>query len=84
MHDLHVADKIMKLVLEKARENKFTKVLALSVELGEIIEHESEINADNLTFNLEMLFAGTIAEGADVSIKKIKGPSWKLVEISGN
>lgn len=72
----------MKLVLEKAKENKLTKVTALMVELGEIVEHESEINADNLKFNLEMLFKGTSAEGADVLIKKIKGPSWKLVSIS--
>ncbi|MFA6382702.1 MAG: hydrogenase/urease maturation nickel metallochaperone HypA [Candidatus Buchananbacteria bacterium] len=84
MHDLHAADQILKLVLEKANENKLSKVTKIIIELGSMVEHGEEINADNLAFNLKLLAKNTPAEGAKIEIKKVQGQSWKLVEIEGD
>ena len=55
MHDLHAADQILKLVLEKANDNKLIKVKKIIIELGSVVEHGEEINAENLVFNLKLL-----------------------------
>jgi len=83
MHDLHAADQILKLVLDKANENKLLSVKKIFIELGSMVEHGEEINADNLIFNLKLLAKNTPAKGAEVVVEKTKGDSWKLVEIEG-
>lgn len=83
MHDLHEANKIIKLVLEKAKENNFKKVGKIVLELGQIIEHGQTITPENLRFNLEMLSKETIAKDADIVISDSKNDYWKLVEIEG-
>jgi Zn finger protein HypA/HybF involved in hydrogenase expression len=83
MHDLHEANKILKLILDYASKNKLSKVTTAVIELGSIIEHGDEISAENLEFNLKMLAKNTIAEGLNVDIKKGKGNGWVLKEIKG-
>jgi len=84
MHDLHAADKILKLVLEEANKNNLLKVKKIIIELGSIVEHGDEINPENLKFNLTMLAKNTPAKDAEIIIKKVKGTTWKLVEIEGD
>ncbi len=83
MHDLHLADKIHKLVLEKAKENNCQKVSEIVVELGFIKEHGEDILPENLKYNLELLNKKTIAENAKIQIKKVDGKEnyWSLREI---
>ncbi|MCX6739718.1 MAG: hypothetical protein NTZ49_00635 [Candidatus Parcubacteria bacterium] len=83
MHDLHEADKILKIILNYAEKNKLHKVLSAVIELGSIIEHGDEISPQNLVFNLQMLSKNTIAEGMNVEIVKFRGDSWILKEIEG-
>lgn len=83
MHDLHVADRILKVALEYAAKNKLKKITVISVELGTVVEHGEEINPDNLKFNLQLLAKNTPAQGAQIKIGKIKGESWNLKEIEG-
>lgn len=83
MHDLHLANKVHKLILEQARENHLHSVKRIAIELGVISEHGADITSENLEFNLNLLNQGTIADGAEIIIKKIKGNSWNLLEISG-
>ena len=54
MHDLHAADKILKVVLDKAAEKNLMRVDKILIELGSIIEHGDEINPDNLKFNIKI------------------------------
>jgi len=84
MHDLHAADQILKLVLEKAIENKLLQVKKIVIELGSMVEHGQDLNADNLAFNIKLLAQSTLAKGTEVIIKKVEGNSWKLVEIEGD
>ncbi|MFA5188057.1 MAG: hydrogenase/urease maturation nickel metallochaperone HypA [Patescibacteria group bacterium] len=83
MHDLHLANQIMKLILEYAQKNKLKKVTGAVIGLGQITEHGSEIAPENLEFNLKMLAQNTLAEDLNVEIKIIKGDSWVLNEIIG-
>lgn len=83
MHDLHEADRVLKLVLEHAERNKLKEVTKIVIGLGSVIEHGSEIDPENLKFNMHLLAKETKAENAEVVIKKINGAAWKLDEIEG-
>ena len=83
MHDLHEADRVLKLVLEHAERNKLKEVTKIVIGLGSVIEHGSEIDPENLKFNIGLLARGTKAENVEVVIKKINGAAWKLDEIEG-
>jgi Zn finger protein HypA/HybF involved in hydrogenase expression len=83
MHDLHEADKILKVVLAKANENNLKQVDKIEVNLGQIEEHGEIINPDNLSFNMKNLAKGTIAEHAEINITEIGGDMWELVSIEG-
>jgi len=83
MHDLHLADKIHRLILEKARENELNKIILIVIEIGFIEEHGEDVSAENLKFNLKMLNENSIAKDAEIKIKKLKRRSgyWQLKEI---
>ena len=83
MHDLHVADKVFKLAMKEAKENKLKELKKIELELGSVIEHGDEINDSNLVFNIGMLSEGTMANGVKVTVKRVPGNSWKLISISG-
>jgi len=83
MHDLHEANKILKVILDYAAKNKLKKVTKAVIELGSIIEHGDEILPENLEFNIRMLAQNTLAEDLVINIKKVRGDSWVLKEIVG-
>ncbi len=83
MHDLHVADLVLKVVIETSKTNKFSQVSQINLELGTVIEHGAAINPENLQFNIGMLARGTVAEKAEVTIKEVSGNNWKLISIKG-
>lgn len=83
MHDFHAANKILHSALEYAQKNHLKKITKMVIELGEIEEHGAIIAPLNLKFNLNLLTGKTIAEGAKIQIKKIKGDYFKLKEIQG-
>lgn len=83
MHDLHLANQILKIILDYAQKNDLKKVSKAKIELGSIVEHGDEINPENLEFNLKILAKNTLAQGLDIEIFKIKGSNWVLKEIIG-
>jgi Zn finger protein HypA/HybF involved in hydrogenase expression len=84
MHDLHLADKILKQILGSAVANNFIIVKNVWIELGPVVEHGAEIDPENLKFNLGMLAQGTPAEDARFIIKKISDEGkYKITEIEG-
>lgn len=74
MHDLHLANQIVKLAQEHARGKKIKDI---AIELGDIFEHGENITPKNLKYNINLLLPD-----ANVKIKKINGNIWKLVEIA--
>ena len=83
MHDFHLADQILKIVLEHAEKNNFEQIKKIELELGSILEHGEYISPENLIFNFKLLAKNTSAENAELNIKKVAGDSWKLVYIDG-
>ena len=81
MHDMHLAQQILKIVLEYAEKNNLKNIKKIELELGSILEHDEVISPENLIFNFKLLSKNTIAQNAELEIKKIKGDSWKLVSI---
>ena len=81
MHDLHEADKILKLILAKAEAKGLKKVKQAKIKLGRIIEHGETILPDNLKFNIKMLAKQTMAEGLELLIEEIGENFWELEEI---
>ncbi len=83
MHDLHVADKVIKQVLDVAEQNKLNRVREIKIELGEVIEHGDRITPENLIFNIEMLAKGGVAEGAKITIESVESDHFAVTEIEG-
>ena len=84
MHDWHLANEILKTVLEHANKNGLKNVSRVDIELGSILEHGEYISSENLIHNFKLLAENTIAKDANLEIKKIKGTVWKLKEVEGN
>jgi len=84
MHDLHLADQILKISLEYAQKNGLKKITSIKIELGDIVEHGERITPENLRFNFNLLSKNTLAQGAELLIVPVKGELWRLVEIKGS
>jgi Zn finger protein HypA/HybF involved in hydrogenase expression len=83
MHDFHLADTILKTVLEYADKNGFKNIKKIELELGSILEHGEYISPENLIFNFKLLAKNTLTENAELDIKKVSGDEWKLISIEG-
>lgn len=84
MHDLHAADLILKMSLEKAAQNNLKEIKKIVIELGSVVEHGAQIDPNNLIFNLKLLAANSLAKNAEIIIHPAKNNTWKLVEIEGD
>ncbi|KKR07041.1 MAG: hypothetical protein UT32_C0015G0025 [Parcubacteria group bacterium GW2011_GWC2_39_14] len=84
MHDIHVANKVYKLVLEYAQKTGLKIVKKVEIDLGSITEHGANISAENLEFNLKMLGRDFFPDDVQINISKVTGSDWKLVSISGD
>lgn len=83
MHDIHVANKVYKLVMESAKSNGIDVVKKIEIDLGSIVEHGADITAENLDFNLKMLGEKAFDKNIEIKINRVDGNDWKLVSISG-
>ena len=67
MHEMSLAEGILKIALEYAEENEAKKVEEIGLLIGEM----SGVVVDSLDFGFKMLAKGTIAEGAKLVVKEI-------------
>jgi len=85
MHEWALADAIVRTVLDYARKEGADRVKAVRVVLGELQDVDGEI----VKFAMEQMFAGTIAEGAEIIFEEEEaafrcrscGNEWKLKEV---
>jgi len=68
MHELSLADGILKTVLQAAEKEGATKIKSIKIEMGEILL----VNAEQLTFCFDVISKDTIAEGAELDITYLK------------
>jgi len=83
MHDFHLAQQILKTVLDYAIKNGLKNITKIEMKLGSILEHGEYISSENLIHNFKLLAKKTIAKNAELKIKKTKGDKWKLISIEG-
>lgn len=67
MHELGVAQQMVSIALEYARQNNAAHITEFYIEMSQAVD-ESE---DSLRFHLENVSQGTIAEGARFEIKRV-------------
>jgi len=68
MHEFSISNEIVRNVLDTAKENDGKRVLSIQLEIGEL----ALLNVEQVTFWIQELFKGTVAEGAKVEVKTIK------------
>jgi hydrogenase nickel incorporation protein HypA/HybF len=75
MHEMHLLKDLLADVLKAGEENDAKKITKVYITMGEY----TEINPEILTFFFAEHSKGTIAEGAEVEIKKSPTRELRLV-----
>ena len=78
MHDFHFANQIVKTAQDYAARHNLSQITKIVIELGDIAQHQENITAANLEYNIKLLMPVE-----EVEIKKINGDMWKLISIEG-
>ena len=68
MHEFSISSEIVQTVIDTAEKNRGKKVLSIYLEIGEL----TLLNLEQITFWIQELFKGSVAEGAKVKVKTIK------------
>ena len=68
MHEFSISSEIVKNVLDTAEKNHGKKVVLIQLEIGEL----TLLNLEQVTFWIQELFKGSVAEGAKIKVKIIK------------
>ncbi|MBR2215019.1 MAG: hydrogenase maturation nickel metallochaperone HypA [Selenomonadaceae bacterium] len=67
MHEMALAEGILKIALDYAAENEASKINEVGLLIGEM----SGVELEALEFSWRLIAQGTLAEGATLAIKKI-------------
>ena len=69
MHEASIAQSIVQTVLKEADKQKASRVESVEIEIGEL----TFLGIDQVEFWTKTGFQGTVAENADIILKKVKG-----------
>lgn len=72
MHELHLAQNLLKIALSEAEKNKASKIKKLTI----VLDKKEHLGEENLSFILENLMKNTKGQGAEIEIKKGEGKSY--------
>jgi len=68
MHEFSIASEIVNNVLDAAERNHGKQVLSVQLEIGEL----TLLNVEQVTFWIQELFKGSIAENTKIKVRRIK------------
>ncbi len=68
MHEYPITQQIVKLAVEKAEENNALRIIGISLVVGEM----TGFVGDSIRMYFDAIAEGTIAEGAELSIRYVK------------
>ncbi len=68
MHEFSICSEIVRNVLDEVEKSKGRKVISVQLEIGEL----NFLNPEQITFLIQELFKGTVAEGAKLKVKMVK------------
>lgn len=72
MHEMSLADGVVRIIEQQARQHGFAKVLVVRLEIGQL----AHVDPDALAFCFEAVAKGSKAEGARLEIEHTKGLVW--------
>lgn len=72
MHEASLAGGILQLVEDSARQNHFTRVTLLRIEVGKL----ANVELQALQFSLSAIAPGTLLEGACFEFEEPQGQAW--------
>ncbi len=72
MHEMSLAEGVLQLIEEAAREQGFTRVHAVRLEIGQL----AGVEAEALCFCLDSVLQGSLAEGARIEVEHTPGAGW--------
>lgn len=67
MHELSMADAIIKTTLEAAEKNQAEKIIEVTIEIGKL----TMLNPEQLRFLLDVLVEDTLLQGSEIIIEEI-------------
>lgn len=67
MHELSMADAIVKTILDAAEKNQAEEILEVTIEVGKL----TMLNPEQLRFLLDVLAENTLLEGAEIIIDEV-------------
>ena len=67
MHELSMADAIVKTILDVAEKNQAEEILEVTIEVGKL----TMLNPEQLRFLLDVLAENTLLEGAEIIIDEV-------------
>ncbi|MCX7673087.1 MAG: hydrogenase maturation nickel metallochaperone HypA [Thiobacillaceae bacterium] len=74
MHELSLAEEILRTIEQAVHGQGCSRVREVGLEIGQL----AAVDVDALTFCLESVFKGSVAEGARVRIDRVPGEGWCL------
>ena len=67
MHEMAIAEGVLDIALDYAKKNDATCIREIGLLSGEM----SGVGVDSLTFSVDMIAKGTIADGAKIKVKHV-------------
>lgn len=67
MHELSMADAIIKTVLDVAEKNEAEEIIEVTIEIGKL----TMINPEQLKFLLDVLSEDTLLQGSEINIEEV-------------
>jgi hydrogenase nickel incorporation protein HypA/HybF len=74
MHEMSLAEAILQIVEDTAARQGFRRVTEVRLEIGAL----SGVEAEALTFCLDVVLKGSVANGARVELERVPGQGWCL------
>jgi len=72
MHEMALAEGVLQILVDQSREQDFTKVKKVWIEIGEL----SHVEPDALDFCFDSVVRDTLADGAKLEIIRTPGKAW--------
>ncbi len=72
MHEMALAEGILQIIEDTARQQGFSRVREVRLEIGAL----SGVEVEALSFCMDAVLANTLAEGATVTFERLPGVGW--------
>lgn len=72
MHEMALAENVLQLIEEAARQQRFSRVSAVWLEIGEL----AAVDVEAMRFCFDAVMRGSLAEGARLEVLAVPGTGW--------